>query len=119
MESAKSRKSDGPEQLSVREILVKARELISDPARWTQGVAAKNARGEVTAAVDGDAVCWCSYGAIRNVVGWHDNRNNLIFRAECHLNHAADTSYISFNDRQGRTHAEVLAMFDKAIEAAS
>jgi len=37
--------------------------LISDPARWTQHVAARDAQGLETHATDENAVCWCVYGA--------------------------------------------------------
>ena len=89
-----------------------ARDLISDPARWTQGWFAKNERGLNVSEDHPDACCWCVLGAMKRVssssIGFHQAaailRNRSMFRL-------FDLS--EFNDTH--THAEVLALFDAAI----
>lgn len=50
--------------MSVKELLIEARERISDPARWTQGELARDSDGDETLTFSDDAVCWCAYGSI-------------------------------------------------------
>jgi hypothetical protein len=54
-----------------------AADLIRDPARWTTGVSARDARGEPRGPYEPDAVCWCAYGAIHRVT----NRSGQRFMA--------------------------------------
>ena len=96
------------------EVLVAARELISDPARWTQGVGARDTDGEGVNSLSEHAVCWCSIGATYKVT---DARVNDYQRANDVLDAVAnDRGYmdvIKFNDT--RSHSEVLALWDGAI----
>lgn len=90
-----------------------AREKISTPEKWTQGAYARDAGGNAVRAAADDAVCWCALGAIVSL---------NIFPAD--REEAAGALYkvvpeVSvFNDKPGRTHAEVMAVFAKAIERA-
>jgi len=98
--------------MNALEVLTSARALISDPARWTQGHAARDTSGSFTGATRDDATCWCTIGACVRVAdgGFSEHVCELLTRA-------AGTSQIgSFNDTH--THAEVLAMFDQAITLA-
>ena len=96
------------------EILIAAREKIE--RGWTQGAHARDRRGKSTPASRGSAVCWCPQGAIGAVSPpeeWKKYRDALGL-----LEAAVGTNLIpSWNDIPGRTQAEVLAAFDKAIEA--
>ena len=105
---------------TVTEILIEARELISDPERWTQGVYARDAQGIFTDWDSPEAVSWCVTGAIakvvRSVQESKGDYNALVMSAldklRCAIGHDGVTA---FND--AHNHAEVLAAFDKAIEA--
>lgn len=113
--------------MSTVEILQKARDLISDPARWTQDAYARDEHGREGAEPnDCDAVCFCSLGAIYRTTSI-DIAEYLPYSVTLNLAQemqAVETDtrgkcerYIAdFND--GHTHAEVLAAFDRAIEKA-
>lgn len=49
------------------EVLKAARDLISDPVRWTIQVSARDAQGNSVAPHSALAVRFCAYGAIENV----------------------------------------------------
>lgn len=104
------------------EVLMKARELLSDPKRWTQNWCARTAVGEITDVFSDDAVSWCSFGAIRRSAGI-DADVGCSLDAESTLcsalGHSCTARAAEWNDTTGRTHAEVLAAFDKAIAIAS
>lgn len=95
-------------------VLKKARELISDEKAWTKGWFAKDERGRDVYADDPGAVCFCAMGAIDRAAeecGGVDDvpALNMLVRA------LGGTAIDLFNDAPERTHAEVLAAFDKAI----
>lgn len=103
------------------EILVAARDIISDPKHWTQGYYALDMYGAHREAQSKDAVCFCSLGAVAKAAG----RNTGV----AHPNKGVELSYlidainredvgdiVHFND--SHDHAEVLAAFDKAIQLA-
>lgn len=97
--------------MNTLEILTKARDLISDPARWTQKAFARDNSGESINNRSSYAVCWCAMGAVYKTSS--NNRASVPFSF---LHAAAGMWAGNFNDTH--THAEVLAVFDKAIEAA-
>ena len=96
------------------ETLKAARQLISDPAKWTQGEFARDATGYAVRPINDDCVCFCALGAIAHVDKTHKLRGSA---AEKYLSKLCEKSRnISigiFNDTH--THAEVLALFDAAI----
>lgn len=99
------------------EILRAARELISDPSRWTQRWFARDIDGERTTYNSAKAACWCADGAILKCT---DNAEYLsvnildfmdyVICNESGHKHACLGWY---NDNH--SHAEVLAIFDRAI----
>lgn len=99
--------------MSTLEILTAARELISDRKKWTKGETARDSRSRTVSPRDERAVRWCSFGAVVKVTGpdysaaWCAKRTMDRHIPEIGLYHFNDT----------HTHAEVLAAFDKAIEA--
>ena len=97
------------------EALRKARELLTPEGAWTKRKAARDRLGNEVYAADPDAVCYCSYGAI-----WHfELSGSLEDRLEDFLFQAIDGLPIAqWNDADNRTHAEVLAAFDRAIALA-
>lgn len=100
------------------EILKAARELISDEKRWTQGELARDMFGIYADYDSDDAVCFCSEGAIRRVTITVPSDERLRARQDAWgaLNKAAGGNIVTFNE--GRTHSEVLAVFDRAIACA-
>lgn len=88
--------------------LRRARDLISDPARWTQGEFARDVEGVGVAPNSDKATCWCALGALRRVTRSFNVPWRLI--GGISQNHLYITD---FND--GHTHVDVLAAFDAAI----
>ena len=103
------------------EILIKARELISAPERWTQEEFARDDNGHpLTWGYNPMAVCWCALGAIEHVVGESGFGGQSHNEAEMWLDNIANSQGLSVggvNDK--KTHAEVLALFDRAIASAT
>lgn len=96
------------------ETLQKARDLIADPAHWTQKASARSAEGNSVSVRSPKAESFCTLGAIDRVVG-HDSgfydATHFIYQ----VIGSAD-SIAQFND--SHTHAEVLDVLDVAIEKA-
>jgi len=97
------------------ELLINARKLIENPECWTQGVFACDEDGFVTDIEEG--VCFCSMGAIIRADGGLGNESYIAAFGAMQSVIGNSTSISRFNDTH--THAEVLAMFDKAIERLS
>jgi hypothetical protein len=97
-----------------QEALQKARELISDPKRWTQGAFARDGKGRSASIARG--VCFCSIGAIASVAGTNLVRPvpDAILKLAGFRSHA---EWARFND--SHSHSEVLARFDRALEKAA
>lgn len=94
-------------------ILRRAREILTPPGAWTQGEAARDSEGELVAAADPAAVCWCSIGALIKAT---PDDEMLRARASAVLKrHVPAGLLVTYNDYTYRTQAEVLAVFDKAI----
>ena len=96
------------------QVLRKARELISDPARWTQGAYARDESGFEVSSTWEAACCWCALGAIIKTaremkarVGVTTDVISTLYR------HSAGRPVFEVNDKEG--HAAVLALFDKAL----
>lgn len=96
-----------------KERLIAARELISDPAKWTTGYYARTANGQCTNSENPDAVCWCAFGALWKVSNSRSNSANLLETAANHLFHE---DVVTVNDVMG--HEAILKVYDLAIEYA-
>lgn len=93
-----------------------ARALIDTPEKWTQRTIARDADGRTVPAVSSEAVCFCAEGALvraSNDSGW-TTLARVMLRAVL----PDDLPVHVWNDARERTHADVLAAFDRAIEAA-
>ena len=93
------------------ETLKAARDLISDPARWTQNVSARDSMGRPTCPSASEAVCWCALGALGKASRF--NSDHVFEVRKLLLKQLGGSVVFIFNDT--RTHAEVLALFDAAI----
>ena len=91
--------------------LIKARELLADPTHWTKQTNAKDAHGNQVCVRDPKASCWCSLGAL-DYAGAEFEDTELVYAA---LPGWAENSIAEFNDADTTTHADVLALFDRAI----
>lgn len=100
--------------MNTAEILRAARALIEKPEAWTQGRYCLDANGAVLSYGEQGGVKWCAAGALGAVNGGEcpEEAWDLLQAAGGHW------SVTGFNDNPDRTHAEVLAAFDKAIAIA-
>jgi hypothetical protein len=99
--------------MTPREILIAARALIADLKSWTQGAYQRDAKGRMCKPEN--AVCWCSEAAIlRSGRGFPAPT----WAAADILQSVVGGLIFDWNDAPDRTHAEVLAAFDRAIEVA-
>lgn len=95
------------------ELLKAARNLISEPEHWTQGVEARDKDGKVIISTSPEAVKWCAYGAIWK---FHEENEGVQIQAEELLRSCIPDgcpSLLKLNDCH--THEEVLAVYDRAI----
>lgn len=95
------------------EVLQKARERIAQG--WTQCSFARTQTGSPCDSGDKRAVTFCAAGAINA-----SSPPSSVERSEAHrlLGRVTLVSTMEFNDKRGRTQAEVLAAFDAAIAKA-
>ena len=93
------------------EVLKAARELISRPEAWTQGVWARDASGEKVLSTSREAVCWCALGAVTRSA-CNALEQEVAF-TELRQGTTGFGGIGDFNDQS--SHGEVLALFDRAI----
>lgn len=106
---------------TVVEILKEAKSLIDTPEKWTKETYARSTSGGVISEHEDGAVCFCSLGAFFRVaksadVVYMDSGWDILIKAVKLIKPTA-YSVATFNDNH--THAEVMAMWDKAIELAA
>lgn len=110
------------------EVVQRARALITDPTKWTQGEYARGEDGEYAPSDSTAATCWCSLGAIIAASEKVRREKNLdlsdTFRVkdavkqqmavvvEKRTGRRLETIH-GYNDREGRKHEEVLSLFDE------
>ena len=88
------------------------RRRLAKRANWTQGAGARNRHGKPVRPESVSAVRWCLVGAtFMTTTPW--------WRVIGILKHCSGSPCMSaWNDRKGRTHAEVLSLLDEAIAKA-
>lgn len=90
------------------------RAVLSGPEKWTQRKAARDAYGRPCPISAPEAACWCLFGASWRVVdegrpvGWYEPLVTVV----------GTEHFSNWNDRKGRTFAEVADALDRAIELA-
>jgi hypothetical protein len=107
----------------VRDLLTAARLLLSEPDAWTKAAYARTRTGNAIGPQAGAAFCFCSVGAI-NAIGPYlpqDRRSSQVRCGEHVVSHVVRerigfSNIAAFNDSSFRTHSEVLAVFDRAVE---
>ena len=97
-----------------------ARELLSKPGTWTQGVMARDASGQKSQAPwSPHAVCWCLEGAIQRASdatrfeARTATPRDVLLAIEKEVGQKA----ARWNDDPSRTQEEVLALLDRMIAA--
>lgn len=99
--------------MTTKEVLIAARAKIAKPEQWTQGYYAKDAAGIEANPFSTEAACYCVLGVLHaSAVGGFSFSN-----AVDAIRDQIDCAISTWNDNPSRTHAEVLAVFDRAIEA--
>lgn len=99
--------------MNTLDVLIAARAKIEQG--WTQGKMARDNDGVSVRPLSDDATCWCAAGAI--TAAGSSAQPMLAARAALTKAVACRDFIGVWNDKRGRTQAEVLAAFDRAIEA--
>lgn len=102
----------------VKSVIVRAREILSDPKHWIKSTYARNLVGDSVLATSPHAVCWCSMGALWKAfdeVGKNTTRMEAYTFLQKNLLENEDIA--GFNDNPDTTHSDVMAAFDRAIES--
>lgn len=94
-----------------------ARELLSDPSRWSRKHIAVDKKGDPVHETSTDAVAWDAGGAMWKVGASGRDENPVPWRL---LREAAQTDHLGrWNGDPARTHEDVLAAFDDCAAARS
>ena len=96
------------------QILTGARDLISDPDRWTQYANARDADGNIVSTDNEHSVCWCMGGAVWRVVVLAKETPRAGFAALGAIRQAARAYASEYND--SHSHKQVLALLDRTIQ---
>ena len=105
-----------------KQVLIDARALIADPARWTMWMLASTERGRPVAWHDRSARRWCAVGAIhRAALDLIGNRSQAVRIANEVIAGIAPLASVrgslpAVNDAEG--HAAVIVLFDRALASA-
>jgi len=113
---------------TAKDLLIEARNLISDPKNWAQGVEVTDCDGwELPYVWHHTATCFCSIGAIKKASETDTDFLDLDFeetpyaKAITAMTNAVQklSGYYDtiegFNDAQETEHSDVMVMFDHAI----
>ncbi|MGH7968354.1 MAG: DUF6197 family protein [Limisphaerales bacterium] len=95
--------------MTTLEILVAARAKIAQG--WTQGCLARDARGEQSDCWSKESRFFCAGGAL--MAACQEGHHAMLT-----IKNLVGDRVDAWNDAPGRTQAEVLAVFDRAIESA-
>lgn len=99
--------------MSVKENLIAAKALIDTPEKWGKG------RDSFPLTRLGGAKCLCAHGALFEAMGgeWASGSIEAIRKLRASL--PSEWRYTpEFNDDPATTHADIMALYDRAIEAA-
>lgn len=105
-------------QIKVVATLKSGKAKIADPKNWTTDEYARDKNGRDVSCTSAEATCFCSVGALANVMNVHSEHENRV-QWECikQLNACSDGDTIyDYND--SHTHAEVMEVWDRAIQKA-
>lgn len=107
-------RGDIMEKKEILNVLVKARRLLSNKEKWTQGYFARNAKGKECSPTSSAAVCFCALGAVRKV----SKCRNYPVESYLHKNTkkivGVDSSVVKINDFHG--YDKTIKLFDESIK---
>ena len=99
-------------------LLRKARAKIEQPECWTKGANARDKQGRrIDSEKSPKAACWCANGAIFWAAPDKREAHQLLRILQLHASVTTLLYVHSFNDDPTTTHADILALFDRAIAA--
>ena len=101
---------------TARDVLLEVRALLAEPTRWTKGAYGKDARGVRVGARSSNAVCWCLVGAYQHSHPEGTSRRRAFDLLGSVASDWHGRSLQDFNDDPATTHADVLALIDRALE---
>ena len=104
--------------MKTSEVLTKARELIEKPEIWTKGEYARDESGNSCRPTGPFARCFCALGAVKAAGNYKGDNNPAAEKLTESLERDRFRWVCLFNDSKDTTHADVLALFDKAIATA-
>jgi hypothetical protein len=99
-----------------QQVLINARALIADPARWTKGTLACTANGKHVDCHDQSAAKWCAMRPPTISAATRMKRSASATRLPEASVQSVGLAAPPLNDRRG--YAAVLKVFDKALQAA-
>ncbi len=102
--------------MTILQALIAARAKIDAPEKWTKGAHARDSEGKVVDILSRNACRFCADGAFRSLGEpwrWWIAREELVRATQ--LCPAEETEIIRFNDAPATTHADIMALFDRAI----
>lgn len=109
---------------STLDVLIEARRLIEKPENWNNHSVGATARGYSTGPMSADAFSRCSRGALIAAIGGYNDRQesalaSMIVKAASFRSRIYTKDSVAALCEWNNTHphSEVLAAFDKAIEA--
>lgn len=105
---------------TVKDILIKAREIIALPEHWTKHASARDSSGRTCAPSSPAAYSFCMGGAVdraRALLGSPQDPDSP-YRALQNLTRHDYANYTRWNDAEDRSHGAVLSLLDQAIAAA-
>ena len=97
----------------MKDLFIAAREVIKNPENWTQGCTARDKEGVPVNLKDGCS--FCTIGAL--AVAGNNDGNVSDEVLDYFRDQLGRPGIIAWNDSPERTHAEVLAQFDKVIDS--
>lgn len=108
----------------VSDIIIEARDVIIDPAKWIQKYYAIDENGVSVDSTEKTACKFCSMGALQHVMDKHEEKTEqgdnkfrcTVFRAfNDKVEELCGTYMVDFNDTH--THEEVIDVWAKVIES--
>jgi hypothetical protein len=102
---------------TANEVLTLARSLLVDVG-WTQGSFGRTATGMAVCYSHPRAIAYCALGALYAADEKTKCLPNVRLQAETALrNQCPHTKLVIYNDNAARTKEDIIALYDKAIEA--
>ena len=103
----------------MKEILTKARDILTPEGAWIQFYPALDVRGNSRDPEDRRARCWCLVGALERAAYDSSDPEGAMLECAMFALQAAlgRDALAAWNDAPSRTHEEVLQLLDRAIAA--